>query len=51
MAYSQGNTQAENNNLPLDFFNYSKLLDTRNTERENKPFMWPGSSAHSIFCN
>ena len=51
MAYSQGNTQAENNNLPLDFFNYSKLLDTRNTERENKPFMWPGSSAHSIFGN
>ena len=40
---------ATDNTLPLDFFNYAKLNETRNAERENKPFMWPGSSTHSIF--
>ena len=39
---------ATDNTLPLDFFNYAKLNETRNAERENKPFMWPGAIAHNI---
>lgn len=49
MPTGYGNTFAENNNLPIDFFNYAALQEMRDPARENKPFMWPGSSTHSIF--